>query len=808
MEETPAPINPAVPPEEPKKINKKLILVIAGIVLLFALIGVVVFILMAKDANKSSAPAVVPTPTPTASQSALPAPIFKARTYTYSGVFPSKQNHYSYTITPFTKSTADAIANKLGLTTFNENGKLENYEYSNTNSNDQRGTIVFEKDSGAFSYESYGSFVPSSSTPSATITQNTIELLKYLEIYDETIECDITYEDTQKPGVTFVECHRNWNTLSAPFLNLGGVLNLPERTKITTLTPGQVSPTLSLQNPTITNVSTGGNGLARPNEFNTITVGMYENKTLYSIHSKMRKIEAKNQIPETDLMSAQEAYSAFTQGKGEMALTVPAGTGTVDYSRIYPNNTAFTEIAAVYEMTPAYIDKPFTTKQNAYEPYYLIRGTARLESGYTVRFTQAIPAQKSKIKTNSPQEVSSENNIQILTFTRTPTIPESKENPNPNENGNTPTATIAPVAPGCQLINTSMAQGGSINVPGYGIVNLAYINTFGSRTYSFVSKGSNLPSPEMVSAVKDEYFKALGKSFAIYSAKTASPIEILKVKSNAAICPTLKNESCYNKANESKALKAMEETLKSYSPDELKSMQYPIPLDTILDDDKYGGSSASQLLSWLFVDGYERQQYKTSEASSFHNYCYISGNSPHIFIKSKTSQQVQIVTESKLTYSDPKTFNSTWTVNVRDNMLINNQGASRSSIYYEYDPTNISFNQSDKGYIVEREKINELTFELAKKLGLTKDESNALTSDVHNALTDLKNSDYIKVSIIDEDEVNTLLSLNISPKPDSITRFHLMVSVAKSSDKTEAPLIQKIKRSDYSVLELGAYAKK
>ena len=52
------------------------------------------------------------------------------------------------------------------------------------------------------------------------------------------------------------------------------------------------------------------------------------------------------------------------------------------------------------------------------------------------------------------------------------------------------------------------------------------------------------------------------------------------------------------------------------------------------------------------------------------------------------------------------------------------------------------------------------------------------------------------------------LPLEISPNPESITRFHLMVSVANLNEKTDAPILEKINRSDYSVLELGAYAKK
>lgn len=796
------PVNQAsiTPPPETQANPKKKLFIIGGIISGIILILIILFFVLANGQKKETA-VVTPTPTPAKkAQNITKAPLFKARTYTYSGNLPAKQNHFTYTIAPFTKSNADTIASKLGVTSFNEKGDSENYEYSTTNDDSKRGTLVFNKESGTFSYESYGTFTPSSSTPSASVTQNTIELLKNLEIYDESIDCNITYEDTQKPGVKFVECHRNWSTLSAPFLNLGGVLNLPEQIKITSLQPGQVSPTMSLSNPTITNVSTGGNGLARPNEFNTITVGMYDNGQLYSIDSKMRKIEGKTQVPESDIMTSQEAYNAFIQGKGEMALTVPAGSGTVDYARVYPDNLAVTEIAAISEMTPAYLDKPFSAKQNAYEPYYLIRGTARLDSGYTVRFAQAIPALKSRL-TTKPQEISSENNIQILTFTRTPTRPEptkaNKSNPEP---------TLAP-ALGCQLISTSMTQGGQIDVPGYGVVNLAYINTFGTRTYSFATIGKEIPSPETVNAVKDAYFKALGKSFAIYSAKTANQIEILKVKQNAAICPATRNGSCYNKVNESKALKAMEEAFSRYSDEELKSMQYPVSIETILDDDKYAGSSPSQLLSWLFTDGYERQQYKTDKPGTFGSYCYISGNSPHIFINSTKKQNVTITSNAILTYSDPRATANTWEGTVEKRMFTNNLNQSRSSIYYEYNPETVRFTESEKGFIVSRNEIESFILSISNKLGLTKNESSALLSDTLLAISKLKSSPYLKISFIDPDEVETQLPLSVSPKPAVTSRIHLLISPINKNKNIQNPEIKKVERSEYSILELGAYPK-
>ncbi len=789
------------------KPSRKKLLIIGGITII-VIICVTLITFFALSQSKKTVAKIEPTPTPSQSntkETALPAPKFIARKYTYSGNLPAKPNLSTYTLAQFTQEDAGSMSAKLGLTTYNSESPEGYFEYTNLEDDKARGIIDFNATSGTFLYQSYGSFIPETFKSGQSYQNQAFEIMKYLGLYDDTITCDITYNQTENPGVTYVECHRDWNKLSAPLLNLGGVLNIPETVKISSLYPGLVNQQISMPNPTITNVSNGGNGLARPREFNTITFGLYENGAISTIDSTMRKISRKNSIDESEIITPKEAVDAIAAQLGESTLTIPSGQGTPGYEKMYPNNLAKTEIAAIYEITPAFIDKPFNEPQASYEPYYLVRGVARLESGYNVRFTQIIPAEKSK--TNLTQKISEQNPIQIGTF-QPSVFPDS-----PTPLTSNPTSVISPTQntnQACQpIITSSLRSGGLIEVPGYGTVRLTFAGENSARTYSFAMP-QIVPTQAMVNAVKSEYFKAVGKSLAIHQAKTnQSPLpQNLERRPDCTVDPI---NRCINNSGINTMLQSKENMLRIYSVDELKTFSYPVPIDIILNPGNFTGTSQGQLLSWLFMENYSaasRENTKTTGNGTIPTACYISGNSPHIFISSKKNREISIKTKAKLSYSDPVAENNVWIINTKNNMFINQQGVIRSSIYYEYDPEHVDFSESKEGYIATRTDISKIVRAIADKLGLTQLETQALLSDTKNALIDLPNSEYIKISIINEDEINTKLPLEISPKPKIITRFHLMLSVAKSSDKTEAPIIQKATRTDYSVLELGAYAKR
>lgn len=737
-------------------------------------------------------------------------PKFKADTYSFSGKIPLKKNLNSYIISDFTQTDAADISTKLNLTKYNSDSPDGFYEYVNENEGTS-GVIDFNATSGTFVYQSYGTFIPSSFKPEQSPIQSATELIKYLGMHDDTVTCGITYTNTKIPGVTFVECHRGWDELSAPLLNLGGVLNLPENVLISNLKPGEVNSKISLINPDIQNVSNGGNGFARPSDFNTITVGLYSNGAVSSIDSTLRKVSIKNSIDPNDIITPEEALHEFAENKGKFSLTIPAGTGSVDYEKMYPDNTANAKIAEIYEITPAYLDKPFNVKQTSYEPYYLIQGSALLNSGYTVRFTQVVPAQKSKTLTFS-QKISEGTGIQLNTFQVAPKSPTPTTHTTLT---NTPTSAIPTPTlaqqPPCRLItNENLRIGGLLEVPGYGTIRLMYDGVFGARTYSFGMPAS-IPTSAMVTAIENSYYQTIGKALAIYQAKTSQNVqpEFYGKKRNA--CTAVKSDGCFNQAGLDLALSTKEDTLRNYTTDQLKAMSYPLPIDVILVPTVgYTGSPPGQVLTWLFSENYETSSRSNSTGGNgtLPKACYISGNSPHIFISSNTVRDIQITSNARLTYSDPISIGNTWKGTVNNNVFINLKGISRSSIYYEYDPKNINFTEAKEGYATDRSEISKIVNVIAEKLGLNNAETQALLSDTQNALVDLPQSNYVKISIINEDEINKKLPLEISPKPESVTRIHLMLTSVSENSNIPAPKLEKIKKSGYSVLELGAYPKR
>lgn len=759
----------------------------------------------------------VVAPTPPRTQSAVPAPKFTAEKYTFAGSLPPQTSLKTYTLSPFSKEQASALSSKLGLTTYNEKSPEGFLEYSNLTSNTTRGIIDFNATSGTFIYQSYGEFIPETYKTGKSPSVQATDLIKYLDIYDDTISCEITYKNIEVPGVTYVECHRDWDLLSAPLLNLGGVLNLPENVKVSSLVPGEVNKEISPPNPSLVEVSNGGNGLARPSDFNTITVGLYPNGAIQSISSTMRKISTSTTLAQTDIATPQEAIKAFENQQGKLSLTIPAGAGNPDLNKVYPGNTALTEVAAISEITPAFLDKPFNTLQDTYEPYYLIRGTAKLSSGYTVRFTQVVPALKSALES---QKIASEKSLQLNTFNlpnKSPSVTRAQTNTTATVTpgkSTLPTSSVQPTtipASACQEIRKSdLAFGAVLNVPGYGDnIRLYYSSTAGNRTYSFVAPSPN-PSAALVAAVRKEYFRALGESLAIYEAKTGKnpyPYNIQRY----SICPArTKGDRCLNQAGIDEAIRSKTETKQASSVSELKEKSYPVPVDLILDPKYYSNTSEDQLLLWAFVDNYGgiNNLLPPSNNPLQLRTCYITGNSPHIFVRSLSTRSISITTKSKLTYTDPPITGSTWVGEVKNNMFINKNGSTRSSIYYEYDPKNIVFTNSETGYIVSTQDLQGLVSRIAEKLGLDANETQALITDTTNALVDLPDTKFVKISLINGSEINKELPLVVSPRPDTISRIHLMLSKINSPYSLPEPKIEKVKRGNYSVLELGAYANK
>lgn len=816
------------PPTEPVNTpvyKRKIVLVLFVLLTLLGILGVMFFIL-----SRKTQPVIVKTIQPETIQKVktIQAPTFNAEIYTYSGILPVPPPTLStYSLkSNLTKEDAMDIAQIFNLETVSVD-TVSQMILASSETPTYRGILTVSPKSGTFSYQSYGAFIPTTYKPGQTPTAEVTEFLNLQELLDSTGQCNVTYKDNFYPDVTFVECHRMWDKLGAPLVNMGGVLNIPENIQLTSLTPGKVSKETTALNPSITNVSNGGDGLERPNQFNTITVGVFPDGRIFSVSSTMRTVLKTQELNTSQLMTPQEALKSFQNNMGEISLTVPAGNGSVDLNKVYPGNTANAKIATITEITPAYLDKPLTEGQTEYTPYYLIRGTAMLTSGYTVAFTKVLPAEKVKAA-----KIASDS-LQLNTFT----VPQQATTP--TTSAATPTITLTPTPAigtkytSCQQF-TGALQPINLNVPGYGVLKMGVdlSNNNNSHAYYFMSEIGFLTSSTQLVTLKTAFLKAIEEQYVILAARALRghyPLTPTNIGANPgktytdteiinSIKPVLANNPLPNPQQD---CNSAQDHLDCFQIDVANSManrivtrmnqlkNNPVELQATAEKPNLFPEVTIWNLNWVFYNKGGNTGYSPfANAHVGTVACYISGLSPHIFIHSKDYKTVSITTGAKLTYSDPAANSNVWEGNIKDDIFTNSQNVSRSSIYYEYNPAKINFTQDNHGFVTDVKDISSLVLDLGNKLGLRDEEKQALLSDTVNTLVNLPDTKYVKVSVIHEDEINKQLPLSILPKPTTISRFHLMLSPAKSGDKASAPTLKQITRSDYSVLELGAYAER
>ncbi len=812
-------VNPT-PPENAKHVLRKKLFIITflSVVFVLILIGIAYYFYTAQN------------PGPTINAEVKSAPVFTAQSYYYNGQLPEVSSANLYSLKPVSKDSAVQIARNLGMSAPPAEDK-DTLIFSDLENKDSRGVLTFNMKSGAFAYRSYGDVQTDGENPIARANS----VISQLGLVDTTTDCSITYKNSQAPGITFVECHKSWDKLGAPLLNLGGVLNIPENVLIKDVVPGEVIAGTPL-NSVVFDVSNGGNGYARPNDFNTITVGLYADGSLYSIESAARTIQKEDTISASDLISADQALFILQKNKAQFALSIPSGNGVFDFNKVYPGNSANAVHATITEVLLAYLDKPMTEEQIVYSPSYLIHGTAQLNSGYSVKFVATVPALKSENINNL--EIAEGGSLQLGTF-----LPPTATPTNPSLPNFTLTPTQRPYNPPTQCANISGDEV-VLNIPGYG--SLSYIVNTDPRlnlahTYFAVPNVfSGGARPGLYKAIEEQYLINVARYIKNHPEGFSSdmgPEQVFQklteiknqVVSAGSICANLttrypdselvnlpplftenESESCDGGSYYSSKAREIAQTisvplssaLKNGSINSLAARSNIFPDKTLVNFHWIlSGAPVGYLQGLEDVVGFGTESINTYA-------CIVSGASPAIFVTSDTPRNIEIKTQSHLTYSDPAAVSNAWKGTVAGNMFKSSQGVVRSHIYYEYDSKRTSFTEPSTGYVIERSEIKELSDNLSQQLGLNVAESLALLSDIQKAAVDLGDARYIKVSVIDPHELDVQLPLTILPKPQTVTRFHVLLSATSAGENVVEQKLKKVKRSAYSVLEIGAAAQK
>lgn len=799
-------------PTSPPSSSKRKKIIALGLVL-----GVIVLLIGAffyfskKTSTLTTTVLPLPTKTPTSPQS--PKIVFASYS-TPSVVDPTPSSVDVRAIrSNYTKTEVQSFANYFGLNNPTQDGTV--YSFTNTANPDSRAVLLFDGATGMFTYTSFGKKISYTGTPS----QQAVKALTAMGIYDSTISCDITYKQSNIPSFTYVECHRDWEKLGAPLISLPGMLNYPEKTLVTSLKPGYV-PAASPNNSTIINVSTGQNGKARPNDFNTITFGITKNGSIASIDSTMRVLNSaipNKTIAGKDFKSKDEVIQELTGKPAEFAFAVPAGSGVAEWGKVFPGNSGKGKIASIDELSLVYLEKLPGTPQSQYDPYYLVKGTALLSSGYSVRYTQAIPATRGVLA-----RVSSEDTLQLDTFTptvSTPTVVE--DNPAPIISTPTPTSATTPEIndPDCSYgVNFNAIPGAgppnfTLNIPGYGSIIIS--RQYGAPHTLFAAEIH--ASNTSLTAARKAILNLIEDQFIInYMAQQRDtqgnkPLELKKYGGLQGLYTAVPFDwgggTTYNGAIPSPKSKG--------DPPEKDQLRASFEkralaidnggIETVPDPGFFGpnsllGTQAGAVeTEYLFVTDPGHQGGATYP-------CYLTGGSPTVFFYPTQKVAISVSTPAQLTYSDPQTTNNTWTMSANPNGTLQmRDGENRDRLYYEFNKAHYSTPVFHTGYIINKNDLPSLVRVIASKLQLTNKEETALLSEFSNASQDISSGSYLKVSPVDEKGIENKLPLMINPRPETTHRIHFVLSSANQGETIQKPILNPLQRRGFTVIELGAY---
>lgn len=186
---------------------------------------------------------------------------------------------------------------------------------------------------------------------------------------------------------------------------------------------------------------------------------------------------------------------------------------------------------------------------------------------------------------------------------------------------------------------------------------------------------------------------------------------------------------------------------------------------------------------------------------AFQKTCYISGDSPAIFLYAKNSLASIVEPVSSVAYTHPVLTTNRWETITKKNTVVVN-GMPYDYLYYEYDGTKVQFREPKEGYVVKKTEWKKVAETIASQIGLNDKEKQALFTDIQNALPKVQ-TPYMKISIVNEQEVAEKLPLNISPTPDTIRRIHLLLSPQRATPKPAVPVFSPIVRNDFTIVEVG-----
>lgn len=765
---TPPPsVNQPVPNAPAQGRSTKKLIVIIGCAVLIGVIILAIVLMMVFSKPKNNTTSKNETPvTKNETQDVKTYPKFQFTYGTPPTLTNPKTQLQSYILkSAFSESELASIGANFGFPKVEkkENGFAYYSDFKNPQS---RGFLVFNTNTGTFEFTNLSL---ENKIQNTDIRQGTKEFLTKLGLTDNLTDCSITYKSSVLPDVTYVECHRSWEALGAPLLNLPGVMNIPESKSMSTLKLGYNDT--PLESPTITDVSTGQNGVNRPNDFNTATFAIAKDGTILSLMSNLRWIETSSQ---SALITPDAAFTAFTQNRADQTVAVPADNGSFEWDKVFPTGGVTGKNAEIKDYQLIYIENEPGQSQKIYTPMYLIRGNIMLDTGYHVNFVQTLPAISSSTANIQIAQGVPRNNLQLQTFTTkstptstTPLITAAK----------TLTPTPSPKPFDCSL-DENIGEGAGSIIYGNRLVKFTVKINGANVTMATIENAPNVffinekvTTATEVSRYKSELFNLIGRQFAWNYKNGALPNS-----------PSFEGfPTGYGPTDQAKiAVQGVYDSLiKNTTPIENPN------LPTL--------NSVTAL---------------SMDPNHVNNPCYLTGLSPTVFLYSNSNKEF-IITPSYTVYSLPPIAENSWTAKAGKDGTLTLGSFEKDFLYYEFNPEKVTFNKQEKGFVLSIDDIRSFVPKLAKEMKLNSKESERLHFELWLAVSDLPSgTTHIKISLVPTAELNKKLPLNVSPKTEKTNRYHFTLSKVTKDTKSSKPTIPAVKRGSSTLFEIGASALK
>ncbi|EKD91186.1 MAG: hypothetical protein ACD_30C00040G0031 [uncultured bacterium] len=186
----------------------------------------------------------------------------------------------------------------------------------------------------------------------------------------------------------------------------------------------------------------------------------------------------------------------------------------------------------------------------------------------------------------------------------------------------------------------------------------------------------------------------------------------------------------------------------------------------------------------------------------------------YLYPKEKSLVNVKVNTKGLLSYVDPpydQKFG--WNITAYPDGTITTLNSelltqSYPYLYYESKIPDQLIKKPDTGWVVEKTKLISLLNENLPKLGLNSTQTKDFIEYWEKALPD---SPYYFVGIIDQENIDNVEPLEITPKPDYINRVRVYFETLDQPKKVQAPVLTnnyQLTTNNFSVVEWGGMVKR